>query len=56
MSTIAPKTVLPDSTVVFSNGTKRIDQRDISDQKKIALIQQLGVLKKMIRSNPDKFR
>ncbi|KAF7547896.1 hypothetical protein G7Z17_g7417 [Cylindrodendrum hubeiense] len=56
MSTVAPGTVVPDSTVVFSNGTKRIEKRDISDQKKIGLIKQLAVLRKMIRSNPDKFK
>ncbi|KAH7161543.1 trimeric LpxA-like protein [Dactylonectria macrodidyma] len=56
MTVVPPGTILPDSTVIFSNGTKRIDQRDISDQKKLALIKQLAVLRKMIRSNPDKFK
>ncbi|KAF5024802.1 hypothetical protein F66182_3118 [Fusarium sp. NRRL 66182] len=56
MSNIAPGTVLPDNTVVFSNGIRRIDRRDISDQKKVALIKQLAILRKMIPSNPDKFK
>ncbi|CEI41335.1 hypothetical protein FVEN_g3581 [Fusarium venenatum] len=56
MSNIAPGTVLPDNTVVFSNGTRRIDRRELSDQRKIALIKQLAILRKMIPSNPDKFK
>ncbi|GKU00984.1 dynactin 6 [Fusarium langsethiae] len=56
MSKIAPGTVLPDNTVVFSNGTRRIDRRELSDQRKIALIKQLAILRKMIPSNPDKFK
>ncbi|KAM0551478.1 hypothetical protein ACHAO7_004940 [Fusarium culmorum] len=56
MSKIAPGTILPDNTVVFSNGTRRIDRCELSDQRKIALIKQLAILRKMIPSNPDKFK
>ncbi|KAI8724030.1 Dynactin subunit 6 [Fusarium sp. LHS14.1] len=56
LSKLAPGTILPDNTVVFSNGTRRIDKRDISDHKKIALIKQLAILRKMIPSDPDKFK
>ncbi|SPJ85303.1 uncharacterized protein FTOL_11084 [Fusarium torulosum] len=56
MSNIAPGTVLPDNTVVFSNGTRRIDRRDLSDQRKLALVKQLAILRKMIPSNADKFK
>ncbi|KAM5350527.1 hypothetical protein ACJ41O_007032 [Fusarium nematophilum] len=56
MSTLAPGTVLPDHTVVFSNGTRRIDRRNLTDQRKLALVKQLAILRKMISSNPDKFK
>ncbi|KAF4466273.1 dynactin 6 [Fusarium albosuccineum] len=56
MSSLVPGTILPDNTVVFSNGTRRVDRREISDQKKLALIKQLAILRKMIHSNPDKFK
>ncbi|KAF4976316.1 hypothetical protein FZEAL_7001 [Fusarium zealandicum] len=56
MSTLAPGTVLPDYTVVFSNGMRRVDRRDLGDQKKVALVKQLAILRKMIPSNPDKFK
>ncbi|KAG5663205.1 hypothetical protein KAF25_001141 [Fusarium avenaceum] len=56
MSNIAPGTVLSDNTVVFSNGTRRIDRRDLSDQRKLALVKQLAILRKMIPSNADKFK
>ncbi|RGP75627.1 dynactin 6 [Fusarium longipes] len=56
MSKIAPGTVLPDNTVVFSNGTRRIDRRELSDQRKLALIKQLAVLRKMIPNDADKFK
>ncbi|KAF4965919.1 hypothetical protein FSARC_6333 [Fusarium sarcochroum] len=56
MSNISPGSVLPDNTVVFSNGTRRIDRRDLSDQRKLALVKQLAILRKMIPSNADKFK
>ncbi|KPM34740.1 hypothetical protein AK830_g11828 [Neonectria ditissima] len=56
MSTVAPGTVLFDGTVLFSGGLKRIDHREFSDQKKLGVVKQLTVLRKMIRSNPDKFK
>ncbi|CAM1505693.1 Fc.00g113300.m01.CDS01 [Cosmosporella sp. VM-42] len=56
MSTVAPGEVLPDGTVIYSNGTKRIDKREITDYKKLGIVKQLAVLRKMIPSNPDKFK
>ncbi|KAI9151942.1 Dynactin subunit 6 [Paramyrothecium foliicola] len=55
MSMIAPGEVLPDSTVVYSNGTRRLDKRIVSDMRKLALLRQISVLRKMIPSNPSKF-
>ncbi|KAI1064791.1 hypothetical protein LB507_000739 [Fusarium sp. FIESC RH6] len=56
MSKIAPGTILPDNTVVFSNGTRRIDRRGLSEQRKLALVKQLAILRKLIPSNADKFK
>lgn len=56
MSIVAPGDVLPDCTVVYSNGTRRIDKRAVTEQKKLGLLKQLIILKKMIPSNPDKFK
>lgn len=56
MTKIAPGTILPDNTVVFSNGSRRIDRRNLADQRKIALMKQLAILRKMIPSNADKFK
>ncbi|KJZ74578.1 hypothetical protein HIM_05928 [Hirsutella minnesotensis 3608] len=56
MSTIPPGEVLPDYTTVYSNGLRRIDKRGIDDMRKSSLVKQIAVLKKMIPSNPDKFK
>ncbi|KAK7414618.1 hypothetical protein QQX98_006555 [Neonectria punicea] len=56
MSIVAPGTVLFDGTVLYSGGLKRTDSREFSDQKKLGVVKQLTVLRKMIRSNPDKFK
>ncbi|KAH7312191.1 trimeric LpxA-like protein [Stachybotrys elegans] len=56
MSVIAPGEILPDFTVVFSNGTRRTDRRGISDMRKHMIVKQISVLRKMIPSNPDKFK
>lgn len=56
MSTVDPGEVLTDGTVVFSNGTRRTDHREFDDHKKLAIVRQLGVLRKMIPSNPEKFK
>lgn len=56
MSTVPPDEVLADGTVIFSNGTRRTDSREFNDQKKLAIVKQLAVLRKMIPNNPDKFK
>ncbi|KAL6852402.1 hypothetical protein ACO1O0_006946 [Amphichorda felina] len=55
-STVAPGEILPDQTVVYSNGQRRTDRRRILEARKVALLKQINVVRKMIRSDPDKFR
>ena len=55
-STVGPGEILPDQTVVYSNGQRRIDRRRILETRKMALLKQINVVRKMIRSDPDKFR
>lgn len=55
-SIIAPGEVLPDHTVVYSDGLRRLDNRGVTDMRKLGLVKQIAVLKKMIPSNPDKFK
>ncbi|CAH0015074.1 unnamed protein product [Clonostachys rhizophaga] len=55
-SVVRPGEVLPDNTVVFSNGQRRTDRRRVIDVRKVALLKQINVTRKMIRSEPDRFR
>ncbi|TWU75032.1 hypothetical protein ED733_006321 [Metarhizium rileyi] len=55
-SVIPPGEDVPDYTVVYSNGLRRLDARGVSDMRKLGLVKQIAVLKKMIPSNPDKFK
>lgn len=55
-SVIAPGEDLPDHTVVYSNGLRRLDNRGVTDMRKLGMVKQIAVLKKMIPSNPDKFK
>ncbi|TQS32991.1 hypothetical protein Golomagni_06680, partial [Golovinomyces magnicellulatus] len=56
LTVVAPGEELPDFTTVFSNGTRRTDRRDASDIRKHGIVKQIGVLRHMIPSNPDKTR
>ena len=51
-----PGEEIPDFTVVYSNGTRRLDRRGISDLKNKVQARQIEVLKKLIPSNPAKFQ
>jgi dynactin-6 len=55
-SVIAPGEDLPDHTVVYSDGLRRLDNRGVVDMRKLGLVKQIAVLKKMLPSNPDKFK
>ncbi|EGY14288.1 hypothetical protein VD0002_g2073 [Verticillium dahliae] len=56
--TITPQTVIragekiPDFTVLFSNGRRRTDKRDVVDLKHRAQAKQVDVLRKLIPTNP----
>ncbi|KAH0526139.1 hypothetical protein TsFJ059_009506 [Trichoderma semiorbis] len=56
LSVIASGEVLPDNTVVYSNGTRRTDRRGTPELRKLSIVKQIAMLRKMIPSNPDKFR
>ncbi|KAI6091531.1 trimeric LpxA-like protein [Hypoxylon rubiginosum] len=55
-SVIQPWEVVPDFTVVYSNGTRRLDKRGVADLKHKAQARQIEVLRKLIPSNPAKFQ
>jgi dynactin-6 len=48
--------VLPDFTVVFGNGMRRIDKSGIEDLKLKMVARQVEVLRKLIPSNLAKFQ
>lgn len=48
--------VIPDRTIVYSNGKRRADRRRIIETRKIALVKEINVSKTMIKSGPDKFK
>ncbi|KAK4134792.1 trimeric LpxA-like protein [Trichocladium antarcticum] len=53
---IAAGAVVPDFTIVFSNGMRRTDRRGVAvELKNKAVARQIDVLRRMIPSNPAKF-
>jgi hypothetical protein len=55
MSEIAAGEMLPDFTVVYSNGLRRTDNRGMTELKNKGITRQIDVLRRMIKSNPQKF-
>lgn len=55
-SIVLPGEEIPDHTVLYSDGLRRQDQRGVTDMRKLGLVKQIAVLKKMIPSNPEKFK
>ncbi|KAK7744714.1 hypothetical protein SLS62_010134 [Diatrype stigma] len=53
---IQPGEVVPDFTVVYSNGTRRLDRRGVSELKNKVQARQIEVLRKLIHSHPAKFQ
>ncbi|KYK60640.1 transferase hexapeptide domain protein [Drechmeria coniospora] len=56
LSVIPPGEVLPDFTTVYSNGLRRMDKRDMGEMRKAGLVKQIAVLRKLIPSDPEKFK
>jgi dynactin-6 len=52
---IAAGEVIPDFTVVYSNGMRRTDKRGVAELKNKGQARQIDVLRRMIPSNPAKF-
>ncbi|KAI1356035.1 trimeric LpxA-like protein [Xylaria sp. FL0043] len=55
-SVVQPGEVVPDFTVIYSNGTRRQDKRGVADLKHKAQARHIEVLRKLIPSNPAKFQ
>ncbi|KAI5865966.1 trimeric LpxA-like protein [Durotheca rogersii] len=55
-SVVQPREIIPDFTVIYSNGIRRTDKRGITDLKNKAQARQIEVLRKLIPSNPSKFQ
>lgn len=55
-SVIQPWEIVPDFTVVYSNGTRRTDKRGVTELKNKAQARQIEVLRRLIPSNPAKFQ
>ncbi|KAL7622105.1 hypothetical protein AAE478_007607 [Parahypoxylon ruwenzoriense] len=55
-SIIQPREIIPDFTVIYSNGTRRSDKRGVTDLKNKAQARQIEVLRRLIPSNPSKFQ
>ncbi|KAI0477266.1 trimeric LpxA-like protein [Xylariaceae sp. FL0804] len=55
-STVMPWEVIPDFTVVYSNGSRRLDKRGVADLKTKAQARHIETLRKLIPSNPAKFQ
>ncbi|KAK4103266.1 trimeric LpxA-like protein [Parathielavia hyrcaniae] len=54
-SEIAAGEVIPDFTVVYSNGMRRPDKRGVAELRNKGMARQIDVLRRMIPSNPTKF-
>ncbi|KAL2261083.1 hypothetical protein VTK26DRAFT_4718 [Humicola hyalothermophila] len=52
---IAAGDVIPDFTVVYSNGMRRTDRRGVAEPRNKGIARQIDILRRMIPSNPHKF-
>lgn len=53
---IAPGEIVPDFTVVYGHGSRRVDNSGIEDLKMKMVARQVEVLRKLIPSNLAKFQ
>lgn len=56
LCTVADDEVLPDYTVVYGAGMRRVDSSNVEELKIKMVRRQVEVLKKLIPSNPAKFQ
>jgi len=56
MCEVAAEEVIPDCTVIYGNGLRRIDKSGIEDLKLKMAVRQVDVLRKLIPSNAAKFQ
>ncbi|KAK8116095.1 hypothetical protein PG984_012597 [Apiospora sp. TS-2023a] len=55
-SVIQPGEQLPDFTVLYSNGTRRIDRRGVTELKNKAQARQIDIMRKLIPTNLARFK
>lgn len=55
-ASVAAGEAVPDFTVVYGNGQRRTDRRDIAELKEKAMLREIEVLRRLIPSNPAKFQ
>jgi dynactin-6 len=53
---VAERDVLPDFTVIYGNGLRRLDKSGVEDMKLKMVDRQVEVLRKLIPSNLAKFQ
>lgn len=53
---IQPGEVVPDFTVIYSNGIRRSDKRGVTELKNKAQARQIEILRRLIPSHPGKFQ
>ncbi|KAL8392601.1 hypothetical protein RB595_002700 [Gaeumannomyces hyphopodioides] len=56
MSTVASGEKIPDFTVIYSNGMRRIDKRNMQGLRNPVQSRHIDVLRRLIPSNPAKFQ
>ncbi|KAM7186030.1 Trimeric LpxA-like protein [Naviculisporaceae sp. PSN 640] len=55
-TTVAPGERIPDFTVIYSNGARRLDKRGVVELRNKGQARQIEILRRMIPSNPAKFQ
>lgn len=56
MCEVAEGEIVPDFTVIYGNGTRRLDKSGVEDLNLRMVGRQVDVLRKLIPSNPAKFQ
>ncbi|KLU88528.1 hypothetical protein MAPG_07513, partial [Magnaporthiopsis poae ATCC 64411] len=55
-SVVAPGEKIPEFTVIYSNGMRRVDRRNMQGLRSPVQTRHIDVLRKLIPSNPAKFQ